>query len=206
MTRKINATVVISPNAFTLIELLITVAIIAILAAIAVPNFLEAQTRSKVARAKADLRTLSLVIETYSVDFGRPPFDGNPGSAHYGWVEAFKQLTTPVAYITTIPTDVFQDGQAPETLRLGHTNFLGNRHSYDYATRFWEDVDNGGSQAANWERNMRNSTYKLTSSGPDTDFINDGSFFGFRDLYDPTNGTVSLGDIVRSQANINSTL
>jgi prepilin-type N-terminal cleavage/methylation domain-containing protein len=49
-------------KAYTLIELLIVVAIIAILAAIAVPNFLEAQVRSKVARVKADMRTLATAI------------------------------------------------------------------------------------------------------------------------------------------------
>jgi len=54
---------------FTLIELLIVVAIIAILAAIAVPNFLEAQVRSKVARVKSDLRTLATAQEAYFVDW-----------------------------------------------------------------------------------------------------------------------------------------
>lgn len=53
---------------FTLIELLIVVAIIAILAAIAVPNFLEAQIRSKVSRSKNDMRSIATALEAYFVD------------------------------------------------------------------------------------------------------------------------------------------
>ena len=49
---------------FTLIELLIVVAIIAILAAIAVPNFLEAQTRAKIGRAMNDMRSLATALES----------------------------------------------------------------------------------------------------------------------------------------------
>lgn len=78
---------------FTLIELLIVVAIIAILAAIAVPNFLEAQTRAKVSRALADMRTLATGIESYRVDnpkyppFGAPSFASTAcGSAVIGSV------------------------------------------------------------------------------------------------------------------------
>ena len=58
-------------KAFTLIELLIVVAIIAILAAIAVPNFLEAQVRSKVSRVKADMRSMRTAMEAYRVDYNR---------------------------------------------------------------------------------------------------------------------------------------
>ena len=67
---------------FTLIELLIVVAIIAILAAIAVPNFLEAQVRAKVSRAKSDMRTIATALESYAVDHNRHPIGGNEGSGN----------------------------------------------------------------------------------------------------------------------------
>jgi prepilin-type N-terminal cleavage/methylation domain-containing protein len=65
---------------FTLIELLIVVAIIAILAAIAIPNFLEAQTRSKVARVKSDQRTLSTALEAYYIDNNAYPAQASAGA------------------------------------------------------------------------------------------------------------------------------
>lgn len=62
-------------KAFTLIELLIVVAIIAILAAIAVPNFLEAQVRSKVSRVKSDQRSFATALESYYIDNNTyPPY------------------------------------------------------------------------------------------------------------------------------------
>ena len=62
---------------FTLIELLIVVAIIAILAAIAVPNFLDAQMRSKVSRVKADIRSMVTAVESYAVDHNGYPIAAN---------------------------------------------------------------------------------------------------------------------------------
>jgi len=58
---------------FTLIELMIVIVIIGILVSIALPNFVAAQERAKMASLKSNIRTLRIVSETYSVDWG-----GNP--------------------------------------------------------------------------------------------------------------------------------
>jgi len=96
-------------HGFTLIELLIVVAIIAILAAIAVPNFLEAQVRSKVSRTKADMRSFATAMEAYAVDY-----NGYPNCHRFGITTAdyvtdgatapriLERLSTPVAYLTSV--------------------------------------------------------------------------------------------------------
>src|SRR6188768_3789796 len=103
-------------KAFTLIELLIVVAIIAILAAIAVPNFLEAQVRAKVSRARTDMRSVATALEGYAVDNNKyPPMLGNAGpivsqtenyrngASNYtnvrsqAWRGVPQQCTTPIA-------------------------------------------------------------------------------------------------------------
>ena len=94
-------------KAFTLIELLIVVAIIAILAAIAVPNFMEAQVRSKVSRVKNDVRSLATALEAYYVDNNK-----YPPSAVVPRFARLIPLTTPVAFISSVPLDVFKTKDA----------------------------------------------------------------------------------------------
>ena len=53
---------------FTLVEIMIVVAIIALLAAIAVPNFLRARKRSQATRILEDLRMLDAACDQYAID------------------------------------------------------------------------------------------------------------------------------------------
>ncbi len=53
---------------FTLVEIMIVVAIIALLAAMAIPNFLRARKRSQATRILEDLRMLDAAIDQYAIE------------------------------------------------------------------------------------------------------------------------------------------
>ena len=55
---------------FTLVELMVVVAVIAILAAVAIPLYSNVQTRARITKARADLRTLASAVTTYQARLG----------------------------------------------------------------------------------------------------------------------------------------
>ena len=61
---------------FTLIELMIVIAIIAILAAILVPNFIRARAQGQLTACKSNLKNIGTALEMYSTDWsGKYPSD-----------------------------------------------------------------------------------------------------------------------------------
>lgn len=181
-------------TAFTLIELLIVVSIIAILAAIAVPNFLAAQTRSKVARAKADMSTIATGLEAFAVDRNRYPAVGGILDPVYN---VLYPLTTPISYLSTIPTEPWT---RPVNTFLGKgtdQDPLGNSYFFQTAN---VDVGFGVTDPGALTR----FSWSLASMGPDQVTI--FPYYAFSDVfsangshlrfvYDATNGTISSGDI-----------
>jgi type II secretory pathway pseudopilin PulG len=139
----------------------------AVLAAIAVPNFIEAQTRSKVARAQTDMRTMAVALESYHIDFNAYPTQ-----------DKLTCLTTPISYLTQLMDDPFAPAK-------------GTIYSY------WIDPTRKG--------------WILWSAGPDKRYDlttqNIGELYNpavavpsaglIEKTFDPTNGTVSPGDVYR---------
>ncbi|MCU0230004.1 MAG: prepilin-type N-terminal cleavage/methylation domain-containing protein [Acidobacteria bacterium] len=85
---------------FTLVELLVVVAIIGILASIAVVNLQSALDKSKQRRTMTNIRSVATAIMAYGADFGFLPADGLQGSALRDSLRpnVFKDLTVDDAW------------------------------------------------------------------------------------------------------------
>jgi prepilin-type N-terminal cleavage/methylation domain-containing protein len=96
MLQKLNK----NRGGFTLVEIMIVVAIIALLAAIAVPNFLRARKRSQATRILEDLRMIDGAIDQYAIESNK----GNGFSVE--WTDIQKYLKTGTALYNSNGTDM----------------------------------------------------------------------------------------------------
>lgn len=206
-----------SRTGFTLIELLIVIAIILILIAIALPNFLEAQTRARVVSARGGLRTIEFGYEAYYTDFGQyipshrfsflnasspPNIDGSD----------MRLLTTPIPYIKDeLPRDPFtnKDPNAglvdnPESFFTAYAAWRGN----DGTTKYADDgpgpfgkvpvpFDSWMAWSAGPDNQAQTGGYRpeqVVDRSGQAGLINYAPYYnGVK--YSATNGTKSLGDI-----------
>jgi prepilin-type N-terminal cleavage/methylation domain-containing protein len=220
MKPNVSKPAAVKPAGFTLIELLIVVAIIAILAAIAVPNFLEAQTRAKVSRAKADQRSIATALEAYRTEnnhypeqaapthpdwpFARDPagvYGGdsprhNTGNGAIAW-----RLSTPVAFLSST-TGSFADPFFRE-FNLNSTSVVNDTRYYNYSGDYrWGriyDAAQDGSIADFLATSIslaEKNHWHLRSRGPDNDYerrINGwADYLAFHGV--PNTGTVAPFD------------
>jgi general secretion pathway protein G len=82
-------------DGFTLVELLVTMAVILTIAAIAVPNLLAAINHAKIARAVGDIHAIGTDIQGYSVTNGKYPDtldDIGDGNYHDPWGNPYQYL------------------------------------------------------------------------------------------------------------------
>ena len=84
MLRKLNT----KRGGFTLVEIMIVVAIIALLAAIAVPNFLRSRKRSQATQLLEDLRVIASAVDQYAIENNKKRDDSA------AWTDVQKYLKT----------------------------------------------------------------------------------------------------------------
>ncbi len=178
---------IFSQRAFTLIELLIVVAIIGILAAIAVPNFLNAQIKAKIANAVSDMQGLSTALEMYRLDHNIYPRWKDPDGSNRNPVNRrLIPLTTPLSYMSSVPQDPF-------ILGAGGARKDENQHpayvTYDYVD-VWSTVHYSG--ATSFNASFRCGEWRIASAGPDGTMT-----YGSVPSFDASNGLYSQGDLVR---------
>ncbi|MBN8465875.1 prepilin-type N-terminal cleavage/methylation domain-containing protein [Corallococcus exiguus] len=173
---------------FTLIELMIVVAIIGILAAIAIPNFMRFQAKSKQSEAKTNLKALYTSQkayfgekDTYIIDFKKLGFTPEAGNRYsYGLADCDEPSTVADRAYTTgcIGQDIARFKNAPgsgsQALSAGVKPTVDDCPSCDFNATAFGNVDNDDN-ADTWGITSAATTIALVDvCGNDQDSVSGG--------------------------------
>ena len=132
---------------FTLIELMIVVAIIGILAAIAIPNFIRFQLRSKTSEGKSNLAAIRTAQEGYFSEFGTFVQAAIAPAALPGSAKALWPVPAPACPLCFDTVGWAPEGQVFFQYQVGVNSVSGmgvNDEFFGYATA---DIDGDGAGA-----------------------------------------------------------
>jgi general secretion pathway protein G len=127
-------------RAFTLVEIMIVVAIIGLLASLAIPSFLSARERARQNRANSDLRVLSEAVDMLHLDTGLWPGGINAGIARSGNDNETWDLSAPEAGLLA-NDGRFPNWQGPYVKRI-ESDPWGSNYFFD------QDYDVNGTNVA----------------------------------------------------------
>ena len=96
-------------RAFTLVEIMIVVAVIALLAAIALPSFLRARKRAQASRILNDLRFIDSAVDQYALETPKPVVRPWPSLIGLIILKGTRSL-----YLTG--ADIFGNSYGPQTV------------------------------------------------------------------------------------------
>lgn len=116
-------------NGFTLIELLVVIATIALILAVAVPNFLGARQRARDAKKKAEFNQVKNALRLYYNDYNKYPLDNTPGP----------QYTVIKGCGAAGNTACVAGGE----FSAGGTIYMRQLPSYSIGTMMYYQIDNG---------------------------------------------------------------
>jgi len=195
---------------FGLVEVLILVAAAGVLAAIAVPNSIEADVRAKVARTKARFGIVHTALEAYYLDHRDYPIDGSWIDDRSPYWYLPNHITHPIAYMTgDTLADPFREGadvsaamaaDAPDSALYSPVDYRRFRYRY-----FEYTYGKERGLAPQYIPPLKDvfGKWAVNSVGPDglygptRSLVRLGLSISVNVPYDPSNGTVSWGDIVR---------
>ncbi len=145
-----------SQGGFTLIELMIVIAIIGVLASIAIPNYISYRRRAMVARAQADLKTIEKAVSMLALDTGLYPSKRPFGELLGGPEE--DDLNEDSCGLVAADDDFIDAGWAGPYIREVPKDPWGNDYWFD---NDWRNIEDG------WDYVV------LGSSGPNGTGLND---------------------------------
>lgn len=131
-------------RAFSLIELLVTLAVLAWLAALAVPSIWSSLERARVARVVSDLQTVEVALEAYRTDHGAYP----PVTVSCMAVDADQVLQ--------LPLELADGGYLPKNSRTQTSTLLedpfspGNTYKYAAPEPYWMNGSRQNDRYAVW--------------------------------------------------------